>query len=165
VKLSLKLATSCAGAPYPQRKIIPGESVRPSSTVSTAELQQRDTERVLLAVMPVLHLEPDPEQNGKGLTMPHPAVSWWIAIGPVEIFGLEGGEALRVEPGTVRAVRVLWPVPRDLPPNFGIFAGDRNLEPVSETRMRVYLGPDAPAELIPPPRSRQSRPHHLRLVS
>jgi hypothetical protein len=136
-----------------------------SSTVSTAELQQADTDSRLLPVIPALHVTPAPEQNGKGLRMPHPAVSWWIAVGPVEIFGLEGGEALRVEPGTERAVRVLWPVPRDLPPNFGIFAGDRNLEPVSELRMRVYLGPDTPAELIPPPRSRQSRPHHLRLVS
>jgi hypothetical protein len=135
----------------------------PLSTVSTAKIEYHATIPDLLPVIPGLHVVSDPEESPK--RMPHPAVSWWIAVGPVEIFGLEGGEALRVEPGTERAVRVLWPAPRDLPPNFGIFAGDRNLEPVSELRMRVYLGPDTPAELIPPPRSRQSRPHHLRLVS
>lgn len=135
-----------------------------SSTASTAVCQRDDSERPLLPVTPGLHLVPDPEEKPNPQRMPHPAVSWWIALGPVEIFGLEGGEALRVEPGTERAVRVIWPVPRDLPPNFGIFAGDRNLEPVGETRMRLYLGPDCPAELIPSPRSRRPETR-LRLVS
>ena len=82
--------------------------------------------------------------------------SWWIAEGPFALFGLEGGEAIRVEPGTSRAVRVIWPTLRDLPPNFGPFCSAPELVPVSPTEMRVYLGPAAPRELIDPIR-RQPR--------
>jgi hypothetical protein len=87
----------------------------------------------------------DPGENPKGHFMD--CIFWWICRGPFPLFGLVGGEALRVEPGTERAVRIIWPYERDLPPNYGPFCSADELQYVTPLEMRVYLGPNAPEEL------------------
>lgn len=66
-----------------------------------------------------------------------------------DLLGLAVDEILAVEPGSPDSVRVVWPRPRSLPPNYGHLAGllGRNLlAPVRGPKLSLLLAAaDAPA--------------------
>lgn len=67
---------------------------------------------------------------------------WFVAVAPVPVLGLTGGEVVRVEPGGEQPVRQVWPTERNLPTTYQPFAEDDALEILSERRLALYLGAD-----------------------
>lgn len=70
-----------------------------------------------------------------------------------ELLGLAVDEILAVEPGTPDSVRVVWPRPRSLPPNYGHLAGllgRGRLAPIRGYRLTLLLAAvDVPASSPP----------------